>query len=284
VSELKKTCLYEDPRGLRLLHWGGVSGASGSWGKDLLAGRYVFCLNFGADLLILQNMNRIHLIGQMIGSFQVTYDLKATTIALGTRAFNFLVVEVSAEWIEERFEGELKGVSVHYVRWWESENSPIPARVMNHWEGRLYAVVQELPEDAVARSVWIFAKVLEFLSLKIFRKDSMLFCKQHMVYVKERVAMTLMRLRDDLEQPLDLESLAKRASLSSTSLSRLVTKETGKSLSKHLRAMRVERALELITQEDCSVTEAAFEVGYNSLSHFTKAVVIETGRRPSDFQ
>jgi transcriptional regulator GlxA family with amidase domain len=105
-----------------------------------------------------------------------------------------------------------------------------------------------------------------------------------MAYVKERVAMTLMRLRDDLEQPLDLESLAKRASLSPTSLSRLVSKETGKSLSKHLRAMRVERALELITQENCSVTEAAFEVGYSSLSHFTKAVVIETGRRPSDFQ
>jgi AraC-like DNA-binding protein len=32
------------------------------------------------------------------------------------------------------------------------------------------------------------------------------------------------------------------------------------------------------------VTEAAFEVGYNSLSHFTKAFVAEKGTRPPDWR
>ncbi|MGJ8633769.1 MAG: helix-turn-helix domain-containing protein [Luteolibacter sp.] len=282
--KLQKTVLYDDAS-VRLTHWGGVSGFSEIWGDSLESLRHIFCLNFGGDLVVLQGEKRIHLVGQMIGSFQVTDDLTATTIATAKRAFDFLVLEVCSEWIADFFKGGLEGGGGNYLRWWEegSADRLAPARVLTQWEQALYSVIQSPPEDVLVRDLWVHAQIRGFMSLQVFRKDQTLFCMRQKGVMKTRVASTLLWLRENLDEPLDLAGLAERASLTATSLSRLISNETGKTLSRHLRAMRVERALELITEEKCSVTEAAFEVGYSSLSHFTKAFMIETGRKPSDF-
>ena len=42
-------------------------------------------------------------------------------------------------------------------------------------------------------------------------------------------------------------------------------------LSQWLRRARLEKAAELLASAKCNVTEAAFEVGYSSLSHFSQA-------------
>lgn len=283
--KLLQTILYDDEVDLRLSHWGGVSGFSESWADSLEEERYVFCLNFGGDLMVLQGEKRLYLVGQMIGSFRATDDLTAMTMATARRAFDFLVLEVSAEWIAKFFQAGLEGGVGNYLRWWEEGVSGrlVPARVLTPWEQSLYSVIQSPPEDGLVRELWMQAQIRCFMSLQVFKKDQTLFCTKQRNVMKARVANTLLQLRENLDQPLDLVGLAKSAALTATSLSRLISSETGKPLSKHLRAMRVERAMELITEERCSVTEAAFEVGYNSLSHFTKAFVIETGRKPSDF-
>ncbi|WP_411826927.1 helix-turn-helix domain-containing protein [Luteolibacter sp. AS25] len=283
--KLRKTILHDDGCDMRLTHWGGVSGFSEDWGVTLGRSRHIFCLNFGGDLMILQGEKRIHLVGQMIGSFRAAGDLTAATMATSRRAYDFLVLEVSSEWISDFFRGGLGGEAGNYVRWWEegSVDRLAPARVLTQWEHSIYSVIQSPPEDGLVRDLWIHAQIRGFMSLQVFRKDRSLFCVRQKDVMKTRVASTLLRLREDLDQPLDLAGLAERASLTATSLSRLISSETGKTLSRHLRSMRVERALQLITEEKCSVTEAAFEVGYSSLSHFTKAFMIETGRKPSDF-
>jgi AraC-like DNA-binding protein len=54
-------------------------------------------------------------------------------------------------------------------------------------------------------------------------------------------------------------------------LSRLFAQATGKTISAHLRDLRLERAAELLREGRMNVTAAATEVGYSSLSHFTVA-------------
>jgi AraC-like DNA-binding protein len=54
-------------------------------------------------------------------------------------------------------------------------------------------------------------------------------------------------------------------------LSRLFSQQLGMTFQQYLRQIRLERAAELLRTGRCNVTEAAMEVGYNSLSHFSAA-------------
>ncbi|MDB4406559.1 helix-turn-helix transcriptional regulator, partial [bacterium] len=66
-------------------------------------------------------------------------------------------------------------------------------------------------------------------------------------------------------------------------LSRLVKQETGKTLLLHLRSLRISKAAEMLSENRLNVTEVALEVGYQSLSHFSKAFSMEQGMTPSQF-
>ena len=54
-------------------------------------------------------------------------------------------------------------------------------------------------------------------------------------------------------------------------LSRQFSETTGLTIQQFIRPLRLARAAELLRTGKCNVTEAALEVGYNSLSHFTVA-------------
>ena len=54
-------------------------------------------------------------------------------------------------------------------------------------------------------------------------------------------------------------------------LSRQFSETTGLTIQQFTRQLRLERAAELLRSGRRNVTEAALEVGYNSLSHFTVA-------------
>jgi AraC-like DNA-binding protein len=54
-------------------------------------------------------------------------------------------------------------------------------------------------------------------------------------------------------------------------------------LKQKLRELRIDHAAKLLEAGDYNVTETALEVGYNSLSHFSKAFQEEKGCLPSEF-
>ena len=74
--------------------------------------------------------------------------------------------------------------------------------------------------------------------------------------------------------------LAQEIGCSPFYLSRLFAQETGASIPRFLRMKRIEKAADLIRAGRMDVTEAAFAVGYSSLSAFTKAFVEQTGCCP----
>lgn len=98
---------------------------------------------------------------------------------------------------------------------------------------------------------------------------------------RERVEKAKAEMLRQLDEVPTLEALAVAAGCSPHYLSRTFTQVEGMPLILWLRRVRIERAAELIASGQCNVSEAALEVGYRSLSHFSRAFTEEKGVPPS---
>lgn len=100
---------------------------------------------------------------------------------------------------------------------------------------------------------------------------------------RERVERVKTILQNKLDEPPPLDQLAKAVGCTASYLSRTFSEVEGTTLSLWMRRTRVERAAELIASGKCNVSEAAVEVGYQSLSHFSRAFRDEKGVSPSQW-
>jgi len=91
-------------------------------------------------------------------------------------------------------------------------------------------------------------------------------------------------LRQNLAEPPALSELARRAGLSETSLKRGFRRVFDGTVFGHLRRLRVQKARTLIEAGDCTVLEAATQVGYSNPSNFSAAFRREFGVNPKQFQ
>jgi AraC family transcriptional regulator, transcriptional activator of the genes for pyochelin and ferripyochelin receptors len=100
----------------------------------------------------------------------------------------------------------------------------------------------------------------------------------------ERVRHARDILMRNLESPPRLFDLAAAAGTSHTQLNRCFQKVYGTSVFGFLRKMRLEEARHLLEKGGMNVTEAAFTVGYNSISSFSRAFSEHFGSSPLSFR
>jgi AraC-like DNA-binding protein len=86
-----------------------------------------------------------------------------------------------------------------------------------------------------------------------------------------RVEAVVAMLKKDLVNPPSLEQISREVACSPFYLSRTFSKEMGQTIPQYVRQLRMEKAAELLKSGEYNVTEVAYEVGYNSLSHFSAA-------------
>jgi DNA-binding response OmpR family regulator len=82
---------------------------------------------------------------------------------------------------------------------------------------------------------------------------------------------------------LDTASLASQLGLSRMQLNRKLQALTGRSTHVFIRRLRLDRAAEMLQGRSGTVTEVAYAVGFNNLSHFARAFRQEHGVRPSEY-
>ncbi|MEQ9090068.1 MAG: response regulator [Balneola sp.] len=82
---------------------------------------------------------------------------------------------------------------------------------------------------------------------------------------------------------LNVELIAKAMIMSETSLYRKWKKHSKETLNKTITRLRFEEAIKLIKEESLSISEAAYAVGYNHLSSFSKAFKKMYGESPQEY-
>jgi AraC family transcriptional regulator, transcriptional activator of pobA len=98
-------------------------------------------------------------------------------------------------------------------------------------------------------------------------------------------------LKDFFNQQTLIESglpavtyFASKLNLSPSYLSDLLQKSTGKSTMEHIHLELVDRAKSLLWGTDNSISEIAYELGFEYPSHFTKIFKAKTGKSPSEYR
>jgi AraC family transcriptional regulator len=146
------------------------------------------------------------------------------------------------------------------------------ARPMTPEQHNVVSTLLTPPVSKPAQSLWYQSKALELMSHFLFTpKDPEFFCMRQKRVARDRVERTKELLARDLANPPTLEALGREVGCSPFYLSRSFSREVGLTIPQYLRKLRMERAAELLRSGRYNVTEAATEVGYASLSHFSKA-------------
>lgn len=134
-----------------------------------------------------------------------------------------------------------------------------------------------------ARRLLEGSRMSEFFFRKVLTESrgEELFCSRTRRLALDRVEKVRAALLADLEEPPDLAELAKLCGCNPQYLSRTFSETAGTTISLYLRRLRIERAAELLQSGRMNASEAALEVGYRSLSHFSQAFREEKGSPPT---
>ena len=97
----------------------------------------------------------------------------------------------------------------------------------------------------------------------------------------ERMLKVLVHIQNNLDGELNLDELAEMACFSPYHFHRIFTGMVGEGLSSHIRRLRLERAAWQLKVSSKSVTDIAFEAGYETLESFTRMFRKTYGVPPS---
>lgn len=101
---------------------------------------------------------------------------------------------------------------------------------------------------------------------------------------KRRMLRVLVHIQQHLDDRLALEELAGLASFSPCHFHRVFKGMVGESVKEHVRRLRLERAASQLKLGPASVTDIAFDAGYESHEAFTRSFRAAFGLAPSQFR
>jgi YesN/AraC family two-component response regulator len=98
------------------------------------------------------------------------------------------------------------------------------------------------------------------------------------------VRRALAFVREHFAEPITLSQVASEAGLSKFHFCRLFQRRIGVSFREYLCGLRLERARALLADRELTVTEVAYAIGFNDLSHFDKVFNRTVGMSPTEYR
>jgi AraC-like DNA-binding protein len=242
------------------------------WARSFHPGSVELCLNLAGNATLGDGERHVELGPRMLTYYhQGKPPLTATRRAGETH--QFITVEFSPAFLQRHLQAEednLHPVVRSVVRGESKRSQVADADRLNTAMSQLVDSLRHPPVFVRAQAVWFQCKAIELAAHLFFHSpEGELFCTRQQRAARERVERARALLRERLSAPPSLEELGRSVGCSPFYLSRLFSQEVGLTIQQYVRQIRMERAAELLRSGKCNVTEAALEVGYNSLSHFS---------------
>ena len=250
-------------------------GAELDWGASFHPDSLEICINLQGSGKLGAAPGQV-LVGPQNVALYNANDLPATR-KMG-ELHQFLTIEISREYLGLFFTGKEHNLTP-VVRSFIRREAPTPSTrvAVRPMVMRFRTIVDELlkpPVQPMARELWFQAKFLEVAAELFFEAPGTSgaepFCVRQKQISQDRVERVKDLLLGDLSQPCTLPELGEKVGCSPFHLSRIFSQETGMTIPQFLKNARMEKAAELLRGGRFNVTETAYEVGYSSLSHFSK--------------
>lgn len=245
------------------------------WGASFHPGCVELCLNLEGHGFVEGHAGRTEF-APGTAAFYFRQAAPLTARRATDQQHQFLTVEFSCSFLATHLSG--MGGVLHPIVQSAIENRPAaefvsPAVRLGAAQQQLIATLRQPPVYAAAQPLWYQCKALELAVTFLLAPpaDKEMFCTRQQRVAQERVEQVIFLLNQNLAEPPSLEELGKKIGCSHFYLSRIFSAHTGHTITQHLRQLRMERAAELLKSGEYNVTEAAVEVGYSSLSHFSAA-------------
>jgi AraC-like DNA-binding protein len=100
----------------------------------------------------------------------------------------------------------------------------------------------------------------------------------------DRIDAVVMRLTDNLAQPISAADIATELGMSESSFSRFFRRATGNTFTDFVNRVRINRACQLLMESDRLITHICYEVGFNNVANFNRRFLEIKGMTPSDFR
>jgi AraC-like DNA-binding protein len=134
------------------------------------------------------------------------------------------------------------------------------------------SVLRDPPVKAAAAPLWYHGHALALMADLFFQGEASTPApSRRLALARQRVEKAIEILGHRLADPPTLEELGREVGCSQFYLSRTFSRQMSMTIPQYLRQIRMERAAELLKSGRFNVTEAALEVGYSSISHFSHA-------------
>ncbi len=245
------------------------------WGSTFHEDSVEICLNFAGEGHVKARDGRMELRPRTAGFYARGTDaLEARRRA--HQRHSFITVELARPFLQENLAGyrtwlhPIVASRLETQRAGSAVGTTLPLTLRQQ---ELLASLRNPPVLLEAQVLWYRSKAIELVVELLFRppEDRELFCARAKRIAHDRVEKVVALLRERLAEPPPLEEIGRLVGCSPFYLSRTFSAEMGMTIQQFLRQARLERAAELLRSGRFNVTEAAMEVGYSSVSHFSQA-------------
>ncbi len=193
----------------------------------------------------------------------------AAPIRMSDRLVGYL--QVGQYFLKKPTETQFNKVAQLCEKW--GLNVPRPVLRKAYFAGK---VVSQKEHEAVLKLLSIFAQHLAMLSNQVFIQQEN---SEPPLITKARAY-----IQDHQTEEIKLGHVAKAVNMSSYYFCKMFKKVTGINFTDYVARIRIEKSKNLLLNPNLRISEIAFEVGFQSLTHFNRVFKKILGQSPTEYR